>query len=112
MIARDDRRARRSDLYPIAAELDRRGNALPAPDQHHRASREHADVAVERDGDVENRANTGATASAREAVPHNALDGRESSPPLVVSRARPHAPQLHCQLRPSAFSEAENLVRC
>lgn len=58
------------------ATRSRASPALPAPDQHRRASREQADVAVDRDGDVDNRAIARVTANVRVAVVHNALDGR------------------------------------
>ena len=50
--------------------------ALPAPDLERPATREQADVAVDRDGDVDNRAISCATAHVWAAVAYNALDGR------------------------------------
>jgi len=64
-------------------------------------------VAVDRDGDVENRAIAGVTTNVRAAVPHNALDGRESFTPFTGWRARPHVPQLHRQLLAFGLRKAD-----
>ena len=76
-------------------------NALPAPEQRRCASREQADVAVNRAAAVENRSHGRAIADVRAAVPHNGLDGRESFIPISGRRARPHDSQ-RCH-RLSAF---------
>ena len=68
----------RGSATVAAATVRSRGRptALPAPDRDHRASRRQAGVAVDRDGDVDNRANARATTNIGAAVAHNALDGR------------------------------------
>ena len=72
--------------------------ALPAPDPQRSASREQAHVAVNRDVAVENRATAAPIAIVRAAVPHSALDSRESSTPDRGWRARPHDSQRYRQL--------------